>query len=143
MKRGFSLIEVLLSVALMALIAVMSIPLSANLLARNNLDVAATTIAQGLRRAQVLSEAVQGDSTWGLGVQGGNITVFKGATYAGRDATYDESSELPPSITPSGLTSVVFSHRQGLPDTVGTFTLTSYTNETRTITINAKGTLTY
>lgn len=143
MKRGFTMIEVMLSLAIIGVLAGISAPIYQSFQVRNDLDIAAVTIAQSMRRAQVLSEAVDGDATWGVDVRSGSITVFKGATYAGRDTTFDELSPMPTSITPSGFGGAVFAKFTGLPQTTGTITLTSNANETRTITINAKGTISY
>jgi hypothetical protein len=46
---------------------------------------------------------------------------------------------MPTGISIAGLTDIVFGAFTGEPQTTGTTTLTSETNETRTITINAKG----
>ncbi len=137
------MIEVMLSLAIIGVLAGISAPIYQSFQVRNDLDIAAVTIAQSMRRAQVLSEAVDGDATWGVDVRSGSITVFKGATYAGRDTTFDELSPMPTSITPSGFGGAVFAKFTGLPQTTGTITLTSNANETRTITINAKGTISY
>jgi hypothetical protein len=110
---------------------------------RNDLDIAAVTTAQSLRRAALLSQAVDGDTSWGVKIQTGNITLFKGISYVARDITYDEVSNLPTSITPSGLSEIVFTKFSGLPGSTSTITLTSNANETRTITINPKGMVSY
>ena len=140
---GFTLIEMLLSVAALAIIAGIGVPVYQSLQVRNDLDIAATTLAQGYRRAQVLSQASDGDTTWGIYVQSGSITLYKGASYAARDSSLDETFDLPGSITPSGVAEVVFTKFTGLPQTSGTTTLTSNINETRNINVNAKGTITY
>ncbi len=143
MNRGFTLIEVMLSLAMIAILAGVSLPIYQSFQVRNDLDIAAVTIAQSMRRAQTLSQAVDGDITWGVDIQSGSITIYKGASYAGRDATYDELFNMPTSTTPSGLSGVVFAKFTGMPQITGTITLTSNLNETRTITINSKGTISY
>lgn len=140
---GFTLIEVLLSVAVMSIVAGLSAPLYHSFQARNELDITATTVAQSMRRAQVFAQGSDGDISSGVRVQLGSVTVFRGATYASRDASLDEIFEVPPSITPSGVEEIVFTKFTGLPTATGTTTLTSNTNEIRTININAKGMVTY
>lgn len=141
--QGFTLLEVLLSVATIALIAGISIPVYQSFQVRNDLNITAATIAQSARRAQALSHAVDGDTSWGINIQNGSIIIFKGAGYAARDVTYDEVFDVPTSITPSGVTEILFAKFTGLPQTTGTITLISHTNETRTITINTKGMVNY
>lgn len=143
MQKGFTFIEVLLSVAMLAVIAGMSVPVFQSFQVRNDLDDITVSVVQTLRRAQVLAQAVDGDMTWGVRVDPGVARLFKGATYATRDTGYDETFEIPGSITPSGLSEVVYNKLSGTPQTTGSIVFTSNTNETRTITLNAKGTISY
>ena len=65
-NAGFTLLEVLLSVAIIALIAGIGTPVYQSFQTRNDLDVVTNTVAQSLRRAQVLARASDGDTTWGV-----------------------------------------------------------------------------
>lgn len=141
--QGFTLLEVLLSVAVIALIAGIGIPVYQSFQNRNDLDIAAITFAQTLRRAQTLAEAVDGDTSWGVFAQSGTITLFKGASYASRDTQFDEVFTMPSTIAVSGTQEYVFAKFTGLPGAAGSLTLTSINNETRTITTNAKGMVAY
>lgn len=141
--RGFTLPEVLLSLTLLSIIAGMIIPAYRTFTIRDELDIATTTLVQNLRRAQALSQAADGDMTWGVRVGVGSILVFKGASYVLRDSSFDENTSMPTSITPSGIYEVVFSKVSGMPQATGTFILTSQANESRTVTINAKGMVDY
>jgi prepilin-type N-terminal cleavage/methylation domain-containing protein len=143
LKSGFTLIEMLLSVGLLAIIAGMSLPVYQSFQVRNDLDIAATTLAQSLRRAQALSQAAEGDTTSGVSLQSGSIVVFRGASYATRDATFDEVFAMPASIAITGISEVVFAKLTGLPLAAGTTTFTSLHNEVRSVTLNAKGTVSY
>lgn len=142
-SKGFTLLEILLSIALIALLAGIAAPIYQSFQVRNDLDIAANTVAQTLRRAELLSQAVDGDVSWGVSIQSGSITLFQGVSYAGRNSDFDEIFDMPTSITPSGLQEIVFSRFSGEPQTTGTCTLTSSINEIRTITINEKGTIEY
>lgn len=141
--KGFTLIEVLLSVAVIGLLTALSAPLYQSFQVRNDLDIAAGTVAQDLRRAIILSRAVDGDSSWGVSVQSNTVTVFKGASFAGRDATFDETDTVPASISLTGLSEVVMAKLTGLPATTGTITLNSSVNHSRVVTINAQGMVSY
>ena len=140
---GFTLLEVLLSVAIIGIMAGISVPVYQSLQVRNDLDIGATAVTQSARRAQILAQASDGDIGWGVYIQSGFITLFKGASYATRDNVYDEVFDLPVSITPSGMSEIVYIKFTGMPQAVGTVTLTSNANETRTISINAKGTISF
>ncbi len=141
--EGFTLIELLLSISVIMLIAGLSAPVYQSFQVRNDLDIATVTTAQSLRRAQMLSQAVDDDTSWGVKVQTGSVVLFKGANYAARDTAYDEIFDVPGSIAPSGVSEIVFTKFTGLPQTAGTIIYTSNANETRTITINVEGAISY
>ncbi len=141
--KGFTLPEMLLSVALLAIIGGMIIPSYHTFMVRNDLDIATARLANNLRRAQSLSQAADGDMTWGVRVGVGSILVYKGASYILRDTTFDENTQMPKSIVPTGISEVNFSKVIGLPNATGTITLTSQVNEARNVTINEKGMVDY
>lgn len=141
--QGFTLLEILLSIACLAIISAISIPIYQSFQNKNNLNIATNTIVQSLRRAQVLSQSSDGDTTSGVKIQSGSIVVFRGVTYATRDTTLDEIFDLPTTIVPSGVNEVIFTKTFGLPTTTGSIILTFSPSEIKTITINEKGTVTY
>lgn len=138
-SRGFTLIELLLSVGIIAILGGLSLPVFRGFLIKNDLDAAEDAFVQDLRRAQILSQAVDGDSPWGVYVQSGSITLFQGATYAARTTDFDEIYEMASNITPSGVQEWVYSKLYGLPQSTGSLVLTSVDGESRTTTVNTKG----
>lgn len=141
--RGFTMIEVLLSLSILAMMFVMTVPYYHTFKVRNDLDIAVATVVQDLRRAQILSQITDGDSSWGVHVQVGSILVYKGPSYILRNESFDENTEIPSSITVSGINNINFEKQTGMPQTIGTITFTSNSNETRNVTINQKGTVDY
>lgn len=144
-EAGFSLLELLLSIAIIGIITGMSLPLYASFQSRNDLDIDTQGVAGMLRRAELYARTMNADSPWGVKVQSGSAVLFKGATYATRDTNADETDTLPTQVTFSGtISEVVFSRFTATPSTTGTVVLThTATNETRTITLNAKGMVDY
>jgi prepilin-type N-terminal cleavage/methylation domain-containing protein len=142
-KRGFSLLEILLSLTLIGIMAGMVMPVSRNFLNRNELDQTVTNSVYFLRRAQALALAGDGDSAWGVKLSQSSILLFKGDSYATRDSLFDESISIAPIITFSGVGEFVFQKGSGLPSTTGTSSFTLFSNETRTITVNQKGMVSY
>ncbi len=142
-NRGFSLFEVFFCVAVIAVLAAIAAPIYQSFQIRNGLAISAATANQAIRRAKVLSEAVYGDSSWGVKIQPGSIVVFKGSAYASRDSGYDEVFDMSPTVTASGIEEIVFSKLAGLPSATGAIILTSSNNETKTITVNEKGAVFY
>lgn len=142
-QHGFTLVEVLLSVAIISVLAGLSLPVYQSFNNRNELDIIAQSLANDLRRAQLYSRGAQNDSQWGVEIQTGAITLFKGSVFASRDTAYDEATTVPATITVSGDSEVLFAKLSGAPDASGSITLTSVNNDTRTVTINAKGMVSY
>lgn len=142
-KNGITLLEVLLVLATIVVIAAMSLPVYGGMQVKNSLAIQVNTVAQNLRRAQTLSQAVDGDTTWGVYLQSGSITMFQGASYASRDVSFDEVFVVPTNIVFSGVQEVVFTKFTGLPETTGTISLTSINDETKNLTINEKGLVSY
>lgn len=141
--HGFTLVEVLLSVIILAMMAGISLPVYQSFQNRNELDVLTQHFTSALRRAQTYTRGVSGDSQWGVAIQSGTLTLFKGASFATRDTTYDETAAVPASINVSGDSEVVFAKLTGYPDASGSTTFTNVNNDTRTVSINAKGMVSY
>lgn len=143
-QLGFTLLEVLLSVGILAMLGALSMPVYQSFLVRNDLSNTTAATASTLRRAEQYASGSKSDSTWGVKIQADVMTLFKGSSFASRDASFDETVTLPDTITVSGpLTEVYFSKMTASPNTTGSFTLTSSTNDTRTVTLNAEGLVTY
>lgn len=142
-QAGFTLIELLLSVAIIGVLAGLSLPVYESFARRNDLDVTAQGVASAIRRAETYARAVQDDSMWGIRFQSSGVTLFKGTSYATRDTAFDETISVPASVTMSGLAEVQFAKLSAAPSTTGTVTLISTTNDTRTLTLNAKGVVDY
>lgn len=143
MQRGFTLIEILLSVAIITLLLGLSLPVYESFVRRNDLDLTTQNIVSVIRRAQLYARSADEDSEWGVRASPTSLTLFKGSTYATRNTAFDEVVTIPASMSASGTTDVVFAELTGSPSVAGSYTLTSTTNDTRTVTINAKGMVNY
>lgn len=143
MAKGFTLIEVLLSVAIIGLLTGVSLPIYASFANRNDLEVTTENIVRSLRRAQSYSRGVNYDSQWGVAIQSGTIVVFKGATYATRDTAFDEATIIPNNVSTSGFSEVAFSKLYGAPSATANINLSTINNDTRTVTLNAEGMVNY
>lgn len=141
-RLGFTLIEVLLVVSIMAVASLIVVPISIDYQQRNDLDTSQITFAQSIRRAQQISMSGEGDSAWGVNAISGEIIIFKGNTYATRDVTYDENYDISLGVTLSGQLEYDFAKITGLPAQTGTaiFTDNSYQKQ---VVVNAKGIVNY
>lgn len=142
-KKGFTLIEIILSITLIGILAGISFPLYQTFQIKNDLNIAANEIIKSLRRAQILSETMDYDSSWGLKIETQKITLFQGENFSNREKNFDEQFELPPTISNPGISEIVFSKLYGEPNAWGTITLTSTNNSIKNILINEKGAITY
>ncbi|MSU75088.1 MAG: prepilin-type N-terminal cleavage/methylation domain-containing protein [Candidatus Magasanikbacteria bacterium] len=140
---GFTLIEMFLAISLIAILAGIFLPLYQVVYVKNDLDLATASIVQSLRRAQVLAQANDGDTSWGVAVAPGTVTLFQGSNYAGRITAADEVFTFSTGIIFAGWSEIVFSKVLGEPTPVGALTLTASNNDVHTITLTNKGTLAY
>jgi prepilin-type N-terminal cleavage/methylation domain-containing protein len=142
--RGFTLIEILLSVAIMSVLIGLSLPMYNAYNNRNDLDLTSQTITEMMRRAMTYSRGMRFDDSWAVHIQTGSTTLYKGTVYATRDASYDESATIPSSFTMSGMSDVSFAKMTGLPSSTGVVTLAiSGTSESRSVTLNGEGMVSY
>ncbi|MBT9131015.1 MAG: hypothetical protein DDT41_01315 [candidate division WS2 bacterium] len=141
--KGFTLLEILLVITLVSIIIAIGAPVFQQAQTRNDLDVAVNITVQSLRRVQFLSQGVDGDTSWGLRIDVGEIIIFRGPSYAGRNPDFDEVFKISPTISFSGIQEFVFQKFTGKPQATGSVTFTSINNETRTISINEKGIIFY
>lgn len=142
-KSGFTLIEVLLSLAIISIIVGITVPVYQILQNRTDLNSVRSALAQSLRRAQVLARSGASDSAWGVKAQTSTITLFYGNSYLTHDSSTDEVYEVPSNLIFSGVTEIIFSKLTGEPLTYGTTTMTSVNGEIKTIYTNAKGFVSY
>jgi type II secretory pathway pseudopilin PulG len=96
---GITLLETVLSIAILGLLGLGIMGAIVQFQTRTDLDAATLTGVDGLRRARSLSRAVLNDSSWGVKFATGTITIFKGASFAARDASFDEELDINPDIS--------------------------------------------
>lgn len=138
-KNGFTLLELLLSVALMSLLAGIAAPMYLSLQAENEVAIAATTVADVLRRGQIRAQAVDGDSAWGVEMVSSTITLFKGNNFAARDQNFDENYKLTATIKLSGLSYVVFNKFSGWTTASGTVIITHQDGRQKNVSVSELG----
>lgn len=137
-KSGFSLLEILLVVAMITILSGVFAPTFGNLFSRNNLDLASEKVKTDLYRAQTLAQASQNNTNWGVYLSPGLSTIFSGNSYASRNQAYDEVFTLAGNISFSGLNEIVFLKSSVKTLASGTITIIQ-DNETKAININSYG----
>ncbi|HAZ28259.1 MAG TPA: hypothetical protein DCY48_00580 [Candidatus Magasanikbacteria bacterium] len=139
-RPGFTLIEVIVVIALGIILLSVSIPLYDALLRVSMLDSSKADIVEQLRLAETKARYGAHNSRFGVYMQDSSYTVFQGNTYATRVVAEDNLFTLPDTITFTANTEITFATSTGLPSATGAITLlNSATNQTETITINEQG----
>lgn len=138
--KGFTAIEVLLTLGIIAVTTGMTVPLYRTYQLRSDLDTAVEQARHALERAQVLARAGQNDSMWGYAASEG--VLFQGEAFTIREVDSDELYIVPGTVRVSGLPEVVFQRVTGEPVTTGEIVYEAGNGERRVITVTTEGTLT-
>ncbi len=121
LSKGFTLLEMILVVAIISIVALVSVPLGLNFYEIQMLSSVQTQLAEVLSRARSQSVALYNDDSYGVymaSTTSGQYVLFRGSTWVDRSATYDEPYDLPPETTvvfPATTTAIRFTKRSGLP----------------------------
>lgn len=147
---GFTLIELVISIAIMSVMTVFVLSINANFLTNLNLDTKADELVGMLRLSQNRAISGNGNSDWGVHIQNPvgsthSFTIFKGSTYASRDVTYDVATQLPSgylfstiSLSGSGA-DVVFQRGSGRTSQDGFIEITGTNATVKRVTISPFG----
>jgi len=139
---GFTLIELMLTVGVISILLMITVPVMQRYLARNDMDVLSSVIVQDLYRAQSLARAGENNGNWGVYVQSGSITLFQGAAYTTRNQAKDEVYTISPSTVITGKNEYVFTAFTGNIVSPGTTTITNNA-DIKTVAVSAKGVIDY
>ncbi len=142
--KGITLLEVILSITILAVLVVVSTPFFIGLMSKNKLDSACVLSAQGVRRAMIKAQSADNNDSWGISLQPGKIIIFKGASFANHDSAYDMVTPLEAGVVFSGDTEFVFEKLTGELTSDKSFIISAGdAGGTRTVSVNYKGALSY
>ncbi|MEK7219009.1 MAG: prepilin-type N-terminal cleavage/methylation domain-containing protein, partial [Patescibacteria group bacterium] len=137
LRRGFTYVELLTVLGIIAIIAGLAFPFARSLFFKNDLSLSADQVSTALGRARTLAlEGMRGDS-WGYSVEHG--VIFKGSSYAMREPAFDEQMGIVGGVAASGLAEVTFRHIEGTPTQTGSITLTNLQGDTVTVDVSGSG----
>lgn len=114
-KSGLTLIELLLVMGIVIIIGVFASRDLTQQIAQGYFTNTVERIVRTLRTAQNYSFSGREDSSWGVHYEQGKIVLFKGTSYAGRDAAFDAEISIPVSVDISGWSDVYFDRLRGIP----------------------------
>ena len=116
--RGFTLIEIMLVIALTLVVGFLVTAFSGRLIAQMAVHDAAGEFSSAFRKAEAYALSGRQHSAWGVHYADSNITLFKGDSYAEHDHSYDEVTTIDRQIAVTGFSEVIFSQPYGQPDQI-------------------------
>lgn len=137
-RPGFTLVEVLLTIAILAVLAAMVAPITLDFYRRQQLHTYTQEIIHILRRAQLSAMSIEGDSNFGVYFTADTYILFRGDSYASRAAQHDEVFDLPSAIGVSDLSEIIFLKPEGKSSQSRQIVVTNNVQE-NIITINEMG----
>lgn len=142
MKKSFTLIEMMLAIAILGILAGLSIPFLMTFKTSHDLDSLTEEMVSVLRKAEEKSIAAEKDSFWGVNFsQPSRYILFRLTFNPGNPE--NEVYEYPQNIVLTTSSSEVkFSKLSGEVESEFTINLTSL-NKTRKIIINKEGAINY
>lgn len=146
-SKGFSLVEILLALSIIAVIAVVGVTSFSNYNTEKALSLEAEKVVSLLVKARSLSLSAKGGDVYGVHFDTDKAVLFKGTSYsagtAGNQAQQLNSAvRISATVLAGGGAEVVFRKLTGTTAQSGTVTLALVKNGslTKTVTITATGT---
>jgi len=134
-KRGFTLVEVLVSLGIIGLLIGLAIPFYQTFYLSSQLDNTTSELIQTLRKAQLKAMASEGDQPFGVHLEQRRFILFKG--FYNPSDNYNEIFDLPNTVLiSSGVgQNVIFNQLKGTTSNLITITINSSNNRSRNISI--------
>ncbi len=145
-KRGFTLIELMVVIALSAVILTLTIATFASFSDFQSVDKDAETVASYLLKAKNETTNAKSSKQYGVKFASSSITFFEGTAYSASAPsnvvyTVSKKTEMSSASLTGGATAVYFQRVSGKPSATGTITyrLRSKPSITRSIVIYGSG----
>ena len=134
---GFTLIELLLVISIVLIIGTFSVIFFSRFLTQNAVSNTQDRLIGQLRKAQVYAMMGRQNDSWGVNFGSNKIILFKGPSYAGRTAAFDETFNENANIS-TDFTEIVFTKTTGLPSTFATYTIIG-NDSSKQVIVNSQG----
>lgn len=136
--RGFSLVELLLTISISLVIGALVFPMSVSYLRSEMIETSRENMVSIVRKAHFQARHLRHDSAFGVRFLTDRYVLFEGGSYGARNTSEDQEFPLAGQLEVSGVTEVVFEKGTGDPNIAGNLTLSAH-DKTRTITIEETG----
>jgi len=142
MKSGFTLIELIIVIAISIFLVAIFFPIGFNFFQIQVLNGATDSIVWLLKQAESSAISQKNNSAFGLYLAQNQAILFQGDNYQGRVASQDINVSIPMSIRITGLQEIDFAKKTGLPSQAGSIFL-SLDGRSQEIQINSIGLISY
>ncbi len=121
---GFTLVEILIVLALMGLFLALTAPLGIEFYREHVLQDQTATLVNNLKTAQSYAQSGKNDSSWGIRFEPDDqgctncYALFQGDTYSERDGAYDKVYNLASGVVAEGVVEIVFEKGGGKPQII-------------------------
>ena len=113
MKRGFTLMEVLISMGILVILLGVSTPFVLHFYRRYILDSERGALLTLMRRARTMSMAGTGSSDHGVHIASDQFTLFEGSSYAMRNQSKDQTFSYNDIVVITGQSDILFKYLSG------------------------------
>jgi len=93
-NKGFTLVEVLLTIAIFLIVGGLSSPFYARFLIQNNVSNVVDQLSGQLRKAQIYSMMGRQNGSWGVTINSGAIILYQGTSFVSRNSAFHESNRF-------------------------------------------------
>lgn len=146
MLKAFTLIEILITLALMSIFAVLLFPFTIGTVKNANLSTESGNLASTIFKLQQDAYASENNLNYGIRLGNTSYSILSGANIASMNVSETINLNTQVSIgsinLANGSNEILFSKNNLRPNTTGTFNLTNGT-ESFTFTINNEGLIEY
>ncbi len=139
-KRGFSLLELLLVMTIVAVVFIFSTPFSMNFYRTQLINDVQSNLIDTLQRARHNAVLQKNDSNFGVHIDSDSYTLFQtpNLAYASRVSDQDEVFPVVGDIDFGGPAEIIFSKLTGIPSATGTIAI-AYDVIVKGITVDSSG----
>ncbi len=141
-NKGFTFIEMLITISMTVAIFTLAIPIYSNLSISSQLNENASLLVQNLRITREKSINRFNNSSYGIKLQTNRYIIYQGDSYSTRDDTYDRVVDFGSVVSASSDlvdNEINFSKSFGMPNNIGTINLLHETGNNRLVEINKFG----
>ncbi len=142
--RGFTLVELLMVIAITLILVVITVPIYGNLQVKSQLNETTRQIIQTLRIAKENSMARVNNTNHGVYFATSSYTLYQGVSFFSRDSDYDREESLSDVLTltwdwSGSARNINFSMGFGAPNATGIINLLHSMQGTSTVSVGEYG----